>query len=191
MEVKENDDYFNPRSHERSDPISRLLQPSFLYFNPRSHERSDHKRIHDCSIRQDFNPRSHERSDNFVRVLYHVQLISIHAPTRGATCLPMVLRAMSSYFNPRSHERSDLPVRRMPRPRLRFQSTLPREERREEAAEFDSLQNFNPRSHERSDFLRVEGVRSVCISIHAPTRGATAILHKKFVYFYTIPTINI
>lgn len=29
------------------------------------------------------------------------------------------------------------------------------------------------------------------ISIHAPTRGATAILHKKFVYFYTIPTINI
>lgn len=31
----------------------------------------------------------------------------------------------------------------------------------------------------------------VVISIHAPTRGATAILHKKFVYFYTIPTINI
>ena len=29
------------------------------------------------------------------------------------------------------------------------------------------------------------------ISIHAPTRGANAILHKKFVYFYTIPTINI
>ena len=34
-------DYFNPRSHERSDfvAINNLLV--FLYFNPRSHERSD------------------------------------------------------------------------------------------------------------------------------------------------------
>ena len=42
----------------------------------------------------------------------------------------------------------------------------------------------------REDFERA--IDQACqISIHAPTRGATAILHKKFVYFYTIPTINI
>ena len=50
---------------------------------------------------------------------------------------------------------------------------------------------FNPRSHERSDFNNWVGILLNMISIHAPTRGATAILHKKFVYFYTIPTINI
>ena len=51
--------------------------------------------------------------------------------------------------------------------------------------------DFNPRSHERSDACLERGDDYDDISIHAPTRGATAILHKKFVYFYTIPTINI
>ena len=55
--------YFNPRSHERSDPsVSSLILLS-SYFNPRSHERSDEKYSSDNS------PLS----------------ISIHAPTRGAT----------------------------------------------------------------------------------------------------------
>ena len=96
---------------------------------------------------------------------------------------------------------------------LIFQFTLPREERRQVQAQPLTLQNFNPRSHERSDHITQSFVfrffnfnprsheRSdagiikipgcTLISIHAPTRGATAILHKKFVYFYTIPTINI
>ena len=51
--------------------------------------------------------------------------------------------------------------------------------------------DFNPRSHERSDGGNNSTFDKLEISIHAPTRGATAILHKKFVYFYTIPTINI
>ena len=73
------------------------------------------------------------------------------------------------YFNPRSHERSD------------------------DIAQIESYFNsdFNPRSHERSDGLPSTVDARFIISIHAPTRGATAILHKKFVYFYTIPTINI
>lgn len=96
---------------------------------------------------------------------------------------------------------------------LIFQFTLPREERRQVQAQPLTLQNFNPRSHERSDHItqsfvfrffnfnprshersdEVEAKRKAKleISIHSPTRGATAILHKKFVYFYTIPTINI
>ena len=35
-------EYFNPRSHERSDIMTRLLTGVGAYFNPRSHERSDH-----------------------------------------------------------------------------------------------------------------------------------------------------
>lgn len=96
---------------------------------------------------------------------------------------------------------------------LIFQFTLPREERRQVQAQPLTLQNFNPRSHERSDHITQSFVfrffnfnprshersddnvssptKVTNISIHASTRGATAILHKKFVYFYTIPTINI
>ena len=69
----------------------RLLHPkpltSRLYFNPRSHERSDLKEEYYIRTKEDdFNPRSHERSDQcFVFAAVFLALISIHAPTRGAT----------------------------------------------------------------------------------------------------------
>ena len=116
-----------------------------------------------------FNPRSHERSDVDRHTIDNFLKISIHAPTRGATMLQ----------NHRGQNRSisiHAPTRGATRCRYRkkniykFQSTLPREERRT--------------GGELSKAVHT-------ISIHAPTRGATAILHKKFVYFYTIPTINI
>ena len=56
---------FNPRSHEGSDLFQLLTSQGLLYFNPRSHEGSD---IDEAQLL--FNSR-----------------ISIHAPTRGATCL--------------------------------------------------------------------------------------------------------
>ncbi len=99
-------------------------------------------------------------------------MISIHAPTRGATStirfsatwkkfqstLPREERRTrrqtgrpGSNFNPRSHERSDsvgyFPIFRP--------------------------EHFNPRSHERSDTTIVYPTDSEAISIHAPTRGAT------------------
>ena len=78
----------------------------------------------------------------------------------------------------------------------KFQSTLPREERRSRSRQGTSLLHFNPRSHERSDAevdrINAEARRfqstlpreerhwkasgrilEVNISIHAPTRGAT------------------
>ena len=54
-----------PRSHEGSDLFQLLTSQGLLYFNPRSHEGSD---IDEAQLL--FNSR-----------------ISIHAPTRGATCL--------------------------------------------------------------------------------------------------------
>ena len=99
---------FNPRSHERSD-CQLLLQAQiqFLFqstlpreerqglanrqgntggdFNPRSHERSDHCRIKSSLRRHYFNPRSHERSDISSLGAPPTIVISIHAPTRGAT----------------------------------------------------------------------------------------------------------
>ena len=143
----------------------------------------------------------------------HIGIISIHAPTRGATARAFISlwiiafqstlpreerRKLTSFikyftfnFNPRSHERSDTTAPGSSAPNPLFQSTLPREERPICRPRRRKQSYFNPRSHERSDGS-FPGMR-LCnhISIHAPTRGATAILHKKFVYFYTIPTINI
>ena len=58
-------------------------------------------------IPRSFNPRSHEGSDfkpNGSNVDY---IVSIHAPTRGATFYALIPRKCFTCFNPRSHEGSD------------------------------------------------------------------------------------
>ena len=142
--------YFNPRSHERSDYSIGFAYPRRTNFNPRSHERSDQESRTQFFINIDFNPRSHERSDKncllYINLLLYFNprshersdakwdlindeiLISIHAPTRGAT-----------YYN---YSQNSC---------LAFQSTLPREERLMHSTPLAVELNFNPRSHERSD----------------------------------------
>ena len=110
-----------------------------------------------------FNPRSHERSDFTGDYTFEVTLISIHAPTRGAThnagtvgtakefqyTLPREERPVRRYslplisvnFNPRSHERSDNIQNLTFALTKRFQSTLPREERRKK-------QSYNVRNRQ-------------------------------------------
>ena len=75
-----------------------------------------------------FNPRSHERSDGIVLTVNMIFVISIHAPTRGAT-MPCTSNVIKLNFNPRSHERSDIKIIICLSNRMIFQSTLPREER--------------------------------------------------------------
>ena len=100
------------------------------------------------------------------------EVISIHAPTRGATSLKATEYKLSIDFNPRSHERSDnyipdefksyiisihAPTRGATMTSDEtgmvaiFQSTLPREERPIQPIIPITHKNFNPRSHERSD----------------------------------------
>ena len=102
-----------------------------------------------------------------------VAYISIHAPTRGATETPFrrYIRSVISIHAPtRGATVSSVETEQS----MVFQSTLPREERHEHQILFQYIDdNFNPRSHERSD----RGLKSMLtkwdISIHAPTRGAT------------------
>ena len=98
--------YFNPRSHERSDLRLCIRLGLTLNFNPRSHERSDVLVRSGLRLSRYFNPRSHERSDGKVCCDIKRIKISIHAPTRGAT----------------------MPACQVLQCKL-FQSTLPREER--------------------------------------------------------------
>ena len=99
---------FNPRSHERSDNIQNLtfaltkrfqstlpreerrcmrvrIAAPLCNFNPRSHERSDlgNYLLNTCLTFQSTLPRE-ERPDAPIDVCCSV-VISIHAPTRGAT----------------------------------------------------------------------------------------------------------
>ena len=104
-------------------------------------------------VGDDFNPRSHEGSDCKKKWYGAVLiLISIHAPTKGATSENSSIIVSFHDFNPRSHEGSDLPLRRTYNKLFQFQSTLPR--------------------RERPKIIRKRCAWSQ-ISIHAPTKGAT------------------
>ena len=102
-----------------------------------------------------FNPRSHERSDKSTYNSFCPRLlISIHAPTRGATRSRFFV-TIKVDFNPRSHERSDP---KMPFHSCPYHDFNPRSHERSDmnchnwAAQ---IVNFNPRSHERSDLFLI------------------------------------
>ncbi len=108
--------------------------------------------------------------------------ISIHAPTRGATTVYQGRAIL-----------------------VRFQSTLPQEERlfpnlcvlvyvnfnprSHKRSDLPALRppapfrDFNPRSHKRSDLEIAVGLMDTSISIHAPTRGATECIFRPSVAF--------
>ena len=166
--------YFNPRSHERSDePAFRFMYFS-INFNPRSHERSDGSRTPRRRKHLEFQstlPREERRyfetdSDGVEWISihaptrgatdsyngdYYYQSISIHAPTRGATKTGETT-AMKCPFQstlPRE-ERRDVfaPVKSS----SEFQSTLPREERRNAAwtsSRYSEFQSTLPREERR------------------------------------------
>ena len=99
--------YFNPRSHERSDPSLFVWYHNVCYFNPRSHERSD-----STATAYLDSPSISIHAPTRGATLWHkarctLIRISIHAPTRGATASSFYKLKSNFYFNPRSHERSD------------------------------------------------------------------------------------
>ena len=83
------------------------------------------------NIGGDFNPRSREGSDGTAEGYNKsIEVISIHAPAKGATLRGQYDAGNRIYFNPRSREGSDWigPTQGQLDPV--FQSTLPRRERR-------------------------------------------------------------
>ena len=185
---------FNPRSREGSDNWDRYIVCVAQYFNPRSREGSDttsqqmlqserisiHAPAKGATICKalfytiilfqstlprrerlykslyihlivNFNPRSREGSDGIV---FHHHYCWIN-------------------FNPRSREGSDTVSSYIASACIRFQSTLPRRERRRFEKICKSSTNFNPRSREGSDYLLTAVSSSSSISIHAPAKGAT------------------
>ena len=124
-------------------------------------------------MRSNFNPRSHERSDTMSQDWRGEDMISIHAPTRGATqyhASHLQSTGISIHAPTRGATISVITTAGFDL----FQSTLPREERPFVNRIVCGMRNFNPRSHERSDIDKaLASDETWDISIHAPTRGAT------------------
>ena len=125
------DENFNPRSREGSD------EPAYVIYS-------------ELGIFQSTLPRRERRRVDAMAELE--EIISIHAPAKGAT------------KNYQQHLACN----------FQFQSTLPRRERRYGTAVISDDDYFNPRSREGSDFTFDSTLKlTLIISIHAPAKGAT------------------
>ena len=99
-----------------------------------------------------FNPHTTQGSTFWVVPCIVIMLVSIHAPTQGATCARRLRATRIGCFNPRTHTGCDfLAVGLLPNTGL-FQSTHP---------------------HGVRPFLFIQNFIFMSVSIHAPTRGAT------------------
>ena len=122
---------FNPRSYKRSDIVGSLKYYIQIFFQSTllQEERQSNYVFIKCS--NTFNPRSYKRSDFVNYVNNRITLmLSIHAPTRGATISHSFPILKSASFNPRSYKRSDTPHVHLTQTLTYFQSTLLQEERR-------------------------------------------------------------
>ena len=130
------------------------------HFNPRSHEGSDRKMIFRKCCFSHFNPRSHEGSDPVVELADAIKIVF-------QSTLPR---------RERLHEKAARSVVR------KFQSTLPRRERPCFGCMASNLPIFQSTLPRRERLTsKVFRLVELYISIHAPTKGATRLIHAKLV----------
>ena len=149
-------------------------------FNPRSHKGSDYVAASNGGY-QGISIHAPTRGATVQELeLLNATLISIHAPTRGATLLAQKQELLQQFQStlPQGERRAsalgDTPVLFL------FQSTLPQGERHCLYFVPFTFCYFNPRSHKGSDVSKFFLNRfRICISIHAPTRGATKLQHQQ------------
>ena len=151
-----------------------LIKRSDMNFNPRSREGSDVAALAICDANTNFNPRSREGSDKLVFAVTNPSNISIHAPAKGATAVPIGKIIVCIYFNPRSREGSDgnADIRGSNRRNISIHAPAKGATTAVRRYRY-TTGNFNPRSREGSDYVRVRVSGAGPISIHAPAKGAT------------------
>ena len=135
-------------------------------FNPRSHEGSDELMSLSADVAMSFQstlPRGERRYMTLQKLLNRI--ISIHAPTRGATNFNRHQNPSRLYFNPRSHEGSD---------------------RERDVLHLFLCISIHAPTRGATTVADYERQGTEKISIHAPTRGATATLTNFFFYNQSI-----
>ena len=76
---------FNPRTHTGCDQQKVLLKSLTPCFNPRTHTGCDARHVALGRLAYCFNPRTHTGCDICIFLSTTPKIVSIHAPTRGAT----------------------------------------------------------------------------------------------------------
>ena len=162
--------YFNPRTHVGCDTSQMRSVRLWNDFNPRTHVGCDPIQKLLCVHLLNFNPRTHVGCDeNFVDTFRFFLMISIHAPTWGATYNAFTL--LYSVLFQSTHPRGVRPQRfseykfmgdisihaptwgatltdkKAFRQQLEFQSTHPRGVRRRPSEYSHRNCHFNPRTH--------------------------------------------
>ena len=85
-------------------------------------------------------------------ILRNLLLVSIHAPTRGATEINLAHIYLSFCFNPRIHTGCDITELSEAVEADRFQSTHPHGVRHRDRKDKDRQASFNPRTHTGCDY---------------------------------------
>ena len=101
--------HFNPRSREGSDGTVSAQLHQESDFNPRSREGSDFLRTRPHGHPQVISIHAPAKGATFFsNCIFFCNSISIHAPAKGATIQQIPDCRIQSYFNPRSREGSDV-----------------------------------------------------------------------------------
>ena len=117
-------------------------------------------------------------------------MISIHTPTKGAT-LNFLFNSGVAVFQSTLPRRERLYYDSERFILIEFQSTLPRRERRSNASCSRSCRKFQSTLPRRErQYMKYVSLFEIPISIHTPTKGATAILTNNFLIFCSISLIN-
>ena len=106
------------------------------------------------------------------RTLSRLAWVSIHAPTRGAT-RRSAIGSLNAGFNSRAHAGRDARFAKLSASGSVFQFTRPRGARPKTVYAKERNPGFNSRAHAGRDLISLYICRSTSVSIHAPTRGAT------------------
>jgi len=166
---------FNPRAHAGRDPSRSARHHNPISFNPRAHAGRDLFTANVLICRTSFNPRAHAGRDcRCAGIRASAGIVSIHAPTRGATQANVDCGKTGGGFQstrPRGARRAQMEVFAKG---LEFQSTRPRGARLGRAADFDTREGVSIHAPTRGATSILGGIfGGKTVSIHAPTRGAT------------------
>ncbi len=177
---------FNSRAHEGRDHGQCIGRLEINRFNSRAHEGRDRTVQETAFSCSSFNSRAHEGRDTPPIALLPIGVVSIHAPTRGATAGGNIyhLAPWFQFTRPRGARRGFRTASGLTLP---FQFTRPRGARPAKRRHEQEHHSFNSRAHEGRDDTVIPVFLLEAVSIHAPTRGATI---RPYSLFPTVPGFN-
>ena len=146
---------FNPRTHSGCDSLLSVPLQTCCCFNPRTHSGCDKEDSYCLAV---FIVSIHAPTRGATKFLFNDishRYVSIHAPTRGATSNRFQSTFSGLSFNPRTHSGCDYTSGEPKRYAILFQSTHPLGVRRKSGKIRSPKKCFNPRTHSGCDIVSV------------------------------------